>query len=94
MKETKYDAEIKELESQVELLEAKLNALNQMRAEELCPLKVGDIVVSKNGKEAKITAIYPRFGEYAMNGAYINKNGLAGKANHRLYGWDNWQIKK
>ncbi len=77
---SRYDAEIDGLEKQITALGTKQEKLEQARAEELCPHKVGDIITNtRNGKRTKITAIRASgWKDFGLMGADEKKDGTFG----------------
>ena len=94
MTPTQYDAEIEQLDEQIRDLGQKQHALEQKRAEELCPFKVGDIVErTKHSTEiqrVQITRIAPGY-SYTLFGRVLKKDGSLGFRQTRLYDFENWQ---
>ena len=75
---TPYDNEIKLLETRLQETEDELTVLRTRRANFLCPYKVGDIITNLKGdKQAQITRITERYGEYGMRGKLKLKNGFS-----------------
>jgi hypothetical protein len=74
----------------IESLEKELADITQKRAEYICPFKVGDVLVNKYGKVAKVLRIYPGYAGYRMNGEYRRKNGTYGRVGE-LSGWADWK---
>lgn len=89
-KTEQYDSEITELEGQIEAFEHRLGVVKQLKAEALCPHKVGDEIVNKKGdRRAKITAIRSDWDDYKMLGYWFKKDGTLGTQLRQLY-WLEW----
>jgi hypothetical protein len=95
IKPSKYDVEIRKLATEIEESKVKLTELKDLRANELCPFKVGDILINSNGKKAKVTAINSQgyaFDGYSMVGSIQLKNGeFSDKKLSRLFA-DEWKL--
>lgn len=94
MDKTPFDDEIDRLETRIGTAETELVILKRKRAEYLCPYKLGQILVSKKGQRAEVTAIFPGWSwsvGYELKGRYILKNGKPGLVIHKLYEWDDWK---
>jgi len=91
MKESPYDNEIKKLEEEQKRIGAELSEANQRKADFLCPHKVGDILVDKKGRQAKVSRIYAGWGDYCMKLRYILKSGALGTQSHEFYDFDEWK---
>jgi hypothetical protein len=90
-KTTQYDGDIQALEEQIDTLRNRLYHLRQLRAEELCPHKVGDIITDKKGKRtAKISSIIAGYGDYEMHGCLQKKDGSFSDYSRQLY-WFEWE---
>lgn len=99
IKSTQYDQEIKNTEAQLEPLNKRRSELYVLRAQELCPFKIGDIVVSgaRIKRRAIITVINSEYLSlngygygYVMVGRWIKKDGTQGE-NRQLYSFDRWE---
>ena len=91
MKESPYDNEIKKLEEEQKRIGAELSEANQRKADFLCPYKVGDILVDKKGRQARVAKIYPGYMGYHVKLQYILKSGKEGLVTHKLYVLDGWK---
>ena len=90
---TEYDAQIAELITQEEKLCQQREGLEQLRAEQLCPFKVGDVLIDRRGHKAVVKAIFAPSWQsegYAMRGAMLRKDGSEGRI-AKLYIWDKWK---
>jgi len=86
------DKQIKALEEQIDELREKLKNLKQEKAELLCPYRVGEILVDKHGRQAKLATIIPSsWQDYEMIGTFLKKDGTEGKRTGELYSWDGWK---
>jgi len=86
---TEYDAKIAELERAETELRLQRRALEQLRAESLCPFKIGEVLTDKRGVRAILKRIYVNYNGYAMDAARLRKDGSEGRM-MRLNDWDNW----
>ena len=95
---TEYDTEITKLESIIKTTKTELGRLQQARANELSPYKIGDIVNRKgmSKQQAVITRIllnrWSTCG-YELEGKVLLKSGEQGKVNRTLYSWS-WELKE
>ena len=88
---TEYDDDIARLRTEEAELHLRLQGLEQLRAEVLCPFKVGDILTNQAGLRAIVKTISAGvFHDYEMRGARLRKDGSEGRM-MTLYNWDNWR---
>lgn len=85
--ETPYDKRILELENYAK----ELTELKTRRAVYLCPFNVGDVLISKRGKVAKIADIGNSYNGYMMHGEFRRKDGTYGRYGE-LSSWDEWKL--
>ena len=90
IKESPYDTRIKSLEEEANRVGTELAEEQLKRAIFLCPFEMGDILVDRKGKRAKIVKISSAYRDYRMDGAMIRKDGTPGRV-ARLYDWDDWK---
>ena len=76
---------------QLRLLQQQISNLRQLKAEMLCPHKVGDIITNKKGdRQAKISRITYGSGDYKMMGYWLKQDGSPGTQLRELY-WFEWE---
>ena len=90
MKETPYDVELKSLLGEQARINQELGEVRLKRAKFLCPFEIGDTLIDRKGKKARIVSINSGYGDYALRGAIIRKDGKPGRIT-RLYSWDDWK---
>lgn len=88
---TEYDDKIAELEHRIEELKEELNHVKQLKAEFICPYKIGQIMIGRRKQRAQITEVKPslRLRGYETWGRNILKDGSSGVVIRELY--DDWK---
>jgi hypothetical protein len=85
------DQEISELERQISELMQRLSVLEQRRAEETCPFKVGDVVVTNDGHRGVVVQIRP--GYFGTKVRLFKRDGSLGKRTNDYYSWKSTGVK-
>lgn len=91
--QSRYNAEIGELQDSVDKLQQKLSELKRKRAEETSKFHIGDEVVNKKGQVGKVVGIKVGWGEGVAMIKLYKKNGKIGERITRYYDWDGWELK-
>jgi len=88
---TEYDDKIAEIKEQEYQLCQQREGLEQLRAELLCPFKVGDVLTDKKGSKAVLKRISASSWSrgYSMFGARLRKDNSEGRI-AELYEWNEW----
>lgn len=93
---TEWDNEIRETEAVKQQAVRKLGNLYQLRAEFLCPVKVGDKVINIAGRKAVVSEIKTDYSTLNFGDGYefyirlINKDGAAGARSSRAWHDEKW----
>ncbi len=84
--------QIEELESQQRSIRLKLEPLYQERAEANTPFSIGDVLVDRTGRRARVVRISEGWSQGSPNilGLRLRKDGKEGRK-MVLYSWDKWQ---
>jgi hypothetical protein len=83
-------ANLKRETEELNRVNARVNELKLALAIAQCPYKIGDIVVNKKGKRARITEITTGYQTYQLIGATIRKDGSDGAVG-MLAWWQEWK---
>ena len=86
------DEQIRALEEQIDELSEKLKNLKREKAMLLCPYRIGEILVDRHGRQARlINILSSSWQDYRMVGVFLKKDGTEGKRTGELYPWDGWK---